>query len=238
MNDGAFQALINLVDFDQKTVSIEKNIKKVKDEITALQRKKADLEADIEDVRHTLHEVQKEVDMGELEMKEYDQKIKEDKRKLDQVSNQKEYTALKKEIEGLESKQHEGEEPLIEAWNRLEQVSAECKKKEEAFGSENQEIIDSIQERHATIENLEKELEEHKAGRDQMVQEVPEEWSEKYKMLGAKVSDPVVPVTGNSCSACFYIITSQNIIEMRRGKLIQCKGCYRFLYIKQADGQE
>jgi len=234
MNNNAFQALINLVDFDQKTVSIEKNIKKIKEEITDLKIKKADLEADIEDVRHTLHEVQKEVDMGELEMKEYDQKIKEDKIKLDQVSNQKEYIALKKEIEGLESKQHDNEEPLIEAWNRLEQVKLECEKKEEAFGRKNQEIIDAIEEKITATEKLEQELEEHKAGRDQMLQKVPEEWREKYKMLGAKVSDPVVQVSGSSCSACFYIITPQNIIEMKRGKLLQCKGCYRFLYIKQA----
>jgi len=232
MNNDAFQALINLVDFDQKTVSIERNIKTIKDEITILQRNKADLEADIEDARLNLHDIQKQVDMGELEMKEFDQKIKADKIKLDQVSNQKEYVALKKEIEGLESKQHQGEEPLIEAWNKLEQTKLECQKKEQKFTEKNQEIIDVIEEKTKDIERLEQEFQEHKARRDEQLKAVPEEWLEKYNMLGAKVSDPVVPVEGGSCSACFYDVIPQHIIEMKRGKLLQCKGCYRFLYIK------
>ena len=63
---------------------------------------------------------------------------------------------------------------------------------------------------------------------------VPEEWLEKYTIMKAQVSDPVVPITQETCSACFYALTNQDIICARRGRLLQCKGCYRLLYLLEA----
>jgi len=232
MNTDAFQALINLVDFDQKTVFFQNNIKKIKDEIAALQVKYNDLEVNIQDIRDLLHETQKEVDMGELEMKEYDQQLKEEKTRLDKVANQKEYASILKEIDHLEQKQHDAEEPLLLAWNKLEQAKQEHKKKEEAFEKDSAQINQEIEEKNKKIEELETQLQEHAARRDGVLKVVPAEWVEKYGVLGERVADPVVSVEGGSCSACFYDIPPQRIIEMKKGKLVQCNGCHRFLYIK------
>ncbi|MFC1841809.1 zinc ribbon domain-containing protein [Candidatus Dependentiae bacterium] len=235
MNSNAFQALIDLVDFDQKTVSFQKNIKKIESEVSELKEKKDKLEAELQEVKDNLHDTQKEVDMGELEMKEYDEKIKLERARLDETTNQKEYSAVKKEIENLEKKQHDSEEPLLAAWNTLEQVRIECKKKEEAFDMKSSEISQLIEEKSKKIQELINSLDEHLKHREEKVEKVPEEWLEKYKILGSKVSDPVVTVENGSCSACFYDATSQSMIEMRKGKLVQCKGCYRFLYMKKEE---
>jgi len=235
MNNDAFQALIDLVSFDQKTVSFKNDIKKIKDDIVSLKKEHVSLEADMQEARDILHDTQKEVDMGELEMKEYDQNIKEEKAKLDRVTNQKEYVAIQKEIEHLEQKQHDAEEPLLLAWNRLEQVKQEFKKKEEEYNKKRSEIDQKLEEKNKKNQEVESQLEEHATHREEKVKKVPEEWLEKYKILGARVSDPVVPVESGSCGACFYDITSQRIIEMKKGKLIQCRGCYRFLYIKEKE---
>jgi len=233
MNKDAFQALIDLVNFDQKTVSFKKDIKKIKDDIGAFEKELISLETDMQEAREILHDTQKEVDMGELQMKEYDQKAKEEKIKLDKVTNQKEYVAILKEIEHLEQKQHDAEEPLLLAWNRLEQVKQEFKKKEEAFDKKKSEVNQQLEEKNKKIQDVEKQLEEHTACRDEKVSKVPQEWLEKYNILGARVSDPVVAVESGSCGACFYDVTPQKIIEMKKGKLVQCKGCYRFLYVKE-----
>ena len=233
MNSDAFQALIDLVSFDQETVSFKKNIKTIKNEIQALKVERSDLEANIQQEKDILHNTQKEVDMGELEMKEYDQRIKEEKVRLDKVKNQKEYASILKEIEHLEQKQHDAEEPLLVAWNKLEQVKQGMSKKEDDFNEKYSEINQQLEQKNKQIEQIEIELQDQSKQRDQKVNAVPQEWLEKYNMLGARVEDPVVPILGGSCSACFYDIPSQKIIEMKRGKLVQCNGCYRFLYIKQ-----
>jgi len=233
MNNDAFQALIDLVDFDQKTVSFQENSKKITHEIAALEKQKKELEEDMQKAKDILHDTQKEVDMGELEMKEYDTQIKEKRARLDQAANHKEYTSYQKEIDALQEKQHDSEEPLIDAWNRLEHAKQEYKKKEEAFAKEMAEITAKIEEKNKSLEDMQKELAEHKTHREEQVAKVPKEWIERYEILGSRVSDPVVSVESGSCSACFYVITSQSMQEMRKGKLVQCKGCYRFLYIKK-----
>jgi len=235
MNTNAFQALISLVDFDQKTVAFKKNITTLKNDIGTLEKELVDLQVDMQNAKDLLHDTQKEVDMGELAMKEYDQSIKEEKIKLDKVTNQKEYAAILKEIDHLEQKQHDSEEPLLLAWNKLEQVKQEFKKKEEEFEKKKAEINQKLEETNKQIKEVEDQLEEHAARRGEKISMVPEEWLEKYNMLGARVSDPVVPVESGSCSACFYDVTSQKVIEMRKGKLVLCKGCYRFLYVKDKE---
>jgi len=79
MAETAFQALINLVDFDQKTHALENDIQKIKKEIEDLNEKKSSIEAEIQNVKYLLKDLQKEVDSGELEMKEFEQKEKEGK---------------------------------------------------------------------------------------------------------------------------------------------------------------
>ncbi|MFC1842824.1 zinc ribbon domain-containing protein [Candidatus Dependentiae bacterium] len=235
MNSQAFQALIELVDFDQKTVSLKKDIKKVQEEIAVFEKQKTDLEQDMKQAKVLLHDTQKEVDLGELEMKEYEQQIKEKKERLDKASNQKEYASYQKEIEKLENKQHESEDPLIDAWNRLELAKQEYAKKEEAFEKKMSETLGLIEVDNKKVEDIKKELQEHNTHRDEKLKSVPQEWLEKYEILGARVSDPVVSVEGNSCGACFYNVVPQQMLEVKKGRLVQCKGCYRFLYVKKQE---
>ena len=56
--------------------------------------------------------------------------------------------------------------------------------------------------------------------------------------MQSRVTDPVVPVQQGSCSACFYDITEQRLVALRRHALLQCEGCYRFLYMPETLGSE
>jgi predicted nucleic acid-binding Zn-ribbon protein len=49
-------------------------------------------------------------------------------------------------------------------------------------------------------------------------------------MMRTRTADPVVPVLDGSCSACFHYLTEQDLLLIKKNKLMQCKGCYRFLY--------
>lgn len=233
MNNDAFNALIDLVDFDQKTLSLQNSISKLASEVSVFEKRKFDLDAQIEQIKNFFHDTQKEVDLGELEIKTYEQQIKDKKKRIDETSNQKEYIAFKREIEQLTQKQHECEAPLVEAWNRLEQAKQDFKKHEENYEKSLEKINEEEKSVESQIENLKKELEEHLKVREERVKVVPKEWLEKYEVLGSRVPDPVVPVESGSCSACFYDITPQVMLELKHGKLMQCKGCYRFLYIKK-----
>ena len=48
--------------------------------------------------------------------------------------------------------------------------------------------------------------------------------------MRGKVSNPVVHVYKDSCSACFYLIASRDLQLLKQNELLPCKDCYRFLY--------
>jgi predicted nucleic acid-binding Zn-ribbon protein len=63
---------------------------------------------------------------------------------------------------------------------------------------------------------------------------MPAEWLEKYTIMRARVSDPVVAISHQSCSACSQMLTMQDMVRARHGALIQCQACYRLLYLPES----
>jgi len=235
MNNDSFQAFIDLVDFDRKSFSLQAEIEKAKKDIEDLNNQKIALEEGIKDVKENLHQIQKDVDGGELEMKDIEQQVASKKKRLDDVSNQKEYVSLTHEIENLQNKQHEMEEPLLTAWNKLEQAKQDVKTKDAEFDKKMAEIVDLIEKDEKKIDDLQIQLEAQAKEREEKEKLVKPEWLEKYAVMRAQVQNPVVPVEQGSCSACFYDVTSQRLIELKKNKVVQCKGCYRFLYLKSEE---
>ena len=108
-------------------------------------------------------------------------------------------------------------------------VKDEKKKKDE--GDER------IKQLHEQAEQLEKKAATLRADVNALIEQrtekeksVPAEWLEKYSMMRARVSDPVVPIVHQSCSACSQMITKQDDTRAKRGALIQCQQCFRLLY--------
>lgn len=232
VNNNPFQALIDLVDFDQKSVALLKNMEKIEKEINDSKNDKQDLESEIQKAKLDLKALQKKVDEGELEMEELDQMEKEKNARLDQSKNQKEYMSLQKEIETIHTQQHDLEEPLLASWNKLETAKQEFKVKESEYSKKEDEIKKSIEDKEKKLAEVKAELDQHHKHRDEKEKLVKPEWLEKYTVMRERVPNPVVPVENGNCSACFYNVTHQHMIELAKNKIVQCRGCYRFLYLK------
>jgi len=232
MNGNPFEVFIDLVNFDQKTVGFQKSIEKIKKEIDILKEQQKELESDMQNSKYALHELQKDVDMRELEMSELDLMESDKKKRLDQTSNQKEYISIKKEIENISKKRHESEDPLLDAWNKLEVSKQTFKEKESSYDKKMIDLNKKIEEKEKELSQLQIDLKGHNKQRRDKEKLVNPEWLEKYSLMHSRVSNPVVVVQQGSCSACFYKVTSQLLIELRKRKMVNCKGCYRFLYLE------
>jgi predicted nucleic acid-binding Zn-ribbon protein len=233
METNPFQLFIELVTFDQKIVNNENHIKKLEKEISDLTNEINSLQANLNNSKEIYVAAHKEVDAIELKMKELDQIEKNRKKKLEESGNPKEYTTLKKEIEKIKQTQFEIEPKLVESWNKLETTKKEYETKKVEFENKIKAIQDSIDQKNKQIETIEDELtklEEERSGKEKGI---PEEWIAKYNIMHKQVKNPVVPVISNSCSACFYTITSQDMIYLKNKRLLQCKRCYRFLYLPE-----
>jgi len=232
MNETPFEQFIALVQVDQK-------INALRSSIVSLQLKnKENQQADhvqmqaVEKAKQKLHDMRKEVDSKELEMKILDQQESEKKQKLDNVANHKEYQGIKTEIDRLKHAQHELEEGLITAWNQLDNAKKEHEASQELYSKQANRLNEQIKKNEEEISNLQKEVDELIAQRSEKEKTVPAEWIEKYALMRARVANPVVPVIDGNCSACFYKVSVQDMQSLQRRRLVQCKDCFRLLYLE------
>lgn len=238
MMDGTpFQAFIALIDFDQTITGLEDQLRQSRQELFSLQDQEVELRKSQDIVAHAVHDAQKTVDLKELDMRDLDQIIQKKKQQLEAAASTKEYKSLKLEIDRLHQQEHTLEQELLAVWRHLDTVKAIYKETKETMEQKVIALNTSIDQISGEISSLADAIEEKLAARPSKIKNVPEEWLEKYAAMRSNVQDPVVPVVNGSCSACFYNIINHDLQQLRRNKLVQCRDCYRFLYLKDADVQ-
>jgi predicted nucleic acid-binding Zn-ribbon protein len=223
-------AFMELAKFDQSLNEVRHNINIRNLEITKLTKDLIEVEALINNSKQELLNMQKQVNQHEFSMKELDNNLQKQKELLDQVSNQKEYNAVKNSIAQIKQEQHDYETILIDEWNKLDHIKQAVEKKQTKLAQETLEIKMQIQEKKAELNKLELELATQIEKRELLLKNLPAEWLEKYEAMYTKVNNPIVQLLNNSCGACFQEVTAQVISELKHNKLVQCKGCYRFLF--------
>jgi predicted nucleic acid-binding Zn-ribbon protein len=234
MADTPFLRFINLVNFDQKLQSLENEKISIEKEIIDLRVQEEQCTEDVADMRKRVFQLKKQVDEQELEMKTLDQKEKDKKKRLEDLADYKDYHAIKLEVENIQRLQIEQEKSVLSAWSQLENAQHTLTKKT----GEHTQKLETIHERIKQLGSKQADLDAECAGlitqRVAMEKDMPAEWLEKYTIMRARVSDPVVAISHQSCSACSQMLTMQDMVRARHGALIQCQACYRLLYLPES----
>ncbi|OQA35192.1 MAG: putative zinc ribbon domain protein [Candidatus Dependentiae bacterium ADurb.Bin331] len=234
MNEYPLHKFIDLIQYDQSIVKIEKEKGETERELKKAKHEFDVLQTGLTNVKHHVHEMRKEVDVKEREMSDLDHQEKEKKKKLEDVQSQREYESLKHEIESVRKKQVGLEENLIASWKNYETAQHDLEQKQEFTVKRCAELDQFMTETLRKMAAIDEKIKELMAVRAEKEIGIPAEWLEKYTAMRMKVSNPVVPVQEGSCSACFYRISQKDVHELRKGKLILCRDCFRFLYMEQA----
>lgn len=231
MNEHPLQSFIELVRFDQETFALEDSIQQKEKEIDLIEKTRKDVSSGSLHVANRMKDARKDVDQSELTMRELERQEQEEKARLDRVENQKEYQSVLREIESLKRRQHEYEKNLVVAWSKHEALKKEYEARQAEDERKTADLRAKAQERLQEVEALQDELEKRLQLRNEKKAGIPLEWLEKYVLMKSRVTNPVVPVINGSCTACFYGLPRQEFLTLSKQGLIQCKGCYRFLFI-------
>lgn len=234
MNQTPFEQFIALVQVDQKINGFHSAIADLEKQNAADKKVEESNRVELEKIKTKLHDTRKEVDAKELEMKTLDLQETEKKARLDKVANHKEYQSIKDEIDQLKKAQHALEDLLMTAWNHLETVKREHEHAQQAFEQKSKQLHEQIDQRKQKIAEISGQMGQLAQERVEKEKGIPAEWLEKYVIMRSKVSNPVVPVIDGNCSACFYKVSAPDMQSLRHRKLIQCKDCFRLLYLEQA----
>jgi predicted nucleic acid-binding Zn-ribbon protein len=231
MNIDPFPFFLNLINFDQETLALNEQRNDYLEEIALSQKHITNLNNDLNQYKHAVNVAQKEVDAQELRMKELDDKEQRTKNYLEQSATIKEHAGLKKEIAHLKEEQHTNEAFLIASWQTLETANKDYSDRTQKILTEIRLLEDGITHTHEIIAKLDQEIAARGPLREEKIQNVPAELLEKYVAMRTRISDPVVPIKSESCSACWHHLTRQEIANTKFKRLIQCTDCFRFLYL-------
>lgn len=233
-----FHAFIDLISFDQDIKVLQDKVAALEQEIVELADQEKSLQSQLSKAYSVQHDARKEVDALELQMKELDEREQDRKRKLDFVASPKEYNALDSEIKLLKQQQHELEDALVAVWNAFETAQTNHDQLQAKLDEHMKTLQATIGEKRDAIAAEQKDIDEKLAVREVKEKPIPDEWLEKYTLMRARVTDPVVPVEDGSCTACSHIITDQELIQLGRNKLLQCKECFRLIYLPSKHTEE
>lgn len=237
VSEQPFVSLIKLVELDQEIRLIQSQIETAQQEIAQLEMSSRECSDLLDRAKRHLNESKKNVDAHELLMRELDEREQEKKRRLDATANVKEYQSLSREIETIKRERHENEESLLLAWNKLEAAQREYAAQSKSVDERLAVLAEQRKEKQAALEALlhtHQEKEDERPSRESLV---PDEWLEKYRHMRLTIADPVVPVIDGSCSVCSHPATAQETLRLKRSAILQCKSCYRLIYLPEAVGQ-
>ena len=147
------------------------------------------------------------------------------------LSGYRETKALQVEIDGLKRSQLEYEQLIMQSWNKLEQAQKEMARTQGVHTQSTKTLQEDIATIEAAILQQTHMLNELLQERPAKITLVPLEWMEHYTIMASRVTDPVVPVEQESCSACFTSIAKQDMLRLLKGALLKCKMCFRLLYM-------
>ncbi|MBS1986517.1 hypothetical protein JST99_01115 [Candidatus Dependentiae bacterium] len=230
LNETPLIKFIALITFDRDYASMSAHIVALQKEITLLHAQENELDATITVSDSGIRSMKKEIDADELLIASLDQQIKEKKERLAAAMNPREHRAIMSEIDSINTQQLAAEERLLNSWTALETRKRGHDKLLLANQEQKQRIATAIAEKQQQMADEITTQATTAARRASYEQGVPEQWLEKYAAMRSRVPNPVVPIEQDSCSACFHGLSHQELVQLRRRALLECKSCYRFLY--------
>ena len=233
MENHPLQSLIHLIEFDREIIKKEHVLEDINNHIAQLKQEETHLVEHHEEAQHLVHKAKKAVHEYELTMKELDEKEKEKKKLLEETDSQKVYENLKKEINFLKKSQYDHEKKLVQCWKELEAAQKSFEDEEAKFTSKKSELSTQQENELKKATEINKELKELYTQRKDKETKVPEEWITKYNMMRTQTDNPIVRVEYGSCGGCFAQLPPQDLLDLKRKKLLQCSSCYRFIYLPE-----
>lgn len=198
--------------------------------VNTMESELALVERRIEEIDEALKRGATERSMKEKESLELIDKIEKYKGQQLEVTNNREYDALTREMETAETTIVTNE-ALVQEW--IEQ-NEELKASKEQFETRREELSKELEVKREELKDILETTREEEIGfeqrREQAMSEVLDRDMQLYKRIRDAKGKAVVPIRRESCSGCYNIVPPQLILEIKKNdRLFTCEHCGRIL---------
>lgn len=206
-------------------------------QIKVRQQVTAGKQSDIDALKEKMKKLKASADQSNLQVKTNESKVVNLKVKLNQASSNREFDALRSEIEADEMANSVLEDEVLAAFEKLDRLKEEVTQLEAELTTYKAAETKLAQQLESAAPGLRKRSEELSAAISTAEDVIPGEMRSAYsRMAAAHGPDSFAEVEGNQCQACFVSLPPQTLVELKTGKVVFCKSCGKVLYLTARSG--
>jgi len=226
------EKLLILQDRDQKLRRVRSELAHIEPERQTLKAKAASAQAALEQAKLRVKEIESGRKDLELEVEAKKELIAKYANQQFQTRKNEEYRALAHEIEMCKEAIFEIENQEIELMEQAEAAQKEISRATQAANEARKLMDEQVAQLGAREANLEKELAELSANREQLAAAVDQAARGRYeRLVRSKGENVVVGVERGVCGGCHMKLPPQLLVMCQANKeLVGCSNCGRILY--------
>ena|GEM_PF-597422 len=231
-----------------ETIKLLREVQKLDAEIDAIGREEQADIAEIDGIKKEVETLTAALGNAKAEFAAFDEgkkriedgfrvnreRIDKDKKRLNEIKNDKQYKAVTKEVSDadkaiklLEMEKTALDEKVASKTKEISDKEAEIKQKEEAVAALLKELEDNRAKWNAIIT-------EKKTKRSSVAASIKPQELKRYELVKSKRAGiGIVPVKKEACQGCYIQIPPQLFLQLIKGgteELITCPHCHRILY--------
>lgn len=211
-----------LENFISEGPSLLENIdNSIKEEEESFQKKK-----------DTFETIQKDKRQQEGDLQLLHAKLEKYKEQIMAVKSNKEYTAMRHEIELCEKEIEKAEEEVIVKMYEIDSLEKELKEEEAVFQKDKKTLEEKKSNTEKELKDAEVEIEELRTKKEELEQSLPSDVLEEFNnILSIRGGIALARAKDGICEACKIRVRPQVYIEVKKGnELRRCDNCNRYLY--------
>jgi len=217
---------------DQRAGQIRTQIGRVEAALTdnlepeRLEREHASAEAARRDVELRLRERERETEGRRMRLRARERELMSGR-----IRNPTELMKMQEEVQHLKVAVGKEEDAQLMLMERQESLEFDLSRLTRELAAAREQAAAAAPELRQRLEQLQAELVQIEADRDETWAQVPADWQLAYRRVRERLPDPVAEVAGNQCQACHVAVTSSGMQALRRAGLLQCDNCGRILVV-------
>lgn len=237
-------ALVSLNKTQVELAAAQTRLHGIPDWMKELHEEHSRRQAEIDEVAALRDSAAQERRAAEGQLSEHQEKAKRYQEQLRQVSSEREYTALLKEIDTVKAQINESEQKILELIEKQDQAGKDHDELQEKFRDLHERYQAELAKWESEKPEVARTVEELTGRVEEIRETVPRPYQSLFDRLYERFEGQAVArivrleTRGTNamwhCEACSYSVRPQVVVDIRNdGTVVQCDACKRFLYLDE-----
>ncbi len=213
--------------FDRRLVELKRAKKKLDDERAAARQALEDATGDLERITTALDESQSKQKSLARDIEKYERRMASAQRVLEGGGGDPE--AAERQIAGVTEQLDRLETEMLEQMERADTLSTEREAAEQVLATAQQTHTEAEDAYEPAVQALRDEFNGIVPRRDAELAELDSGMRDKYIGLRDRKGSAVARILRNACKSCRMVVHQQHLADLKRGLVVPCRGCGRWL---------